>query len=139
MRACAFFPPRLDPVLDGRKGHKDTVVAPQVPARWAVGQTVLDHEPHRQIDHAGGVLTPRWRQLRQVRLEVLLTFRPVMLRIGDHEIPWTPAVEMAQVVQRPLTLLVPIGCVTTAWTSLPLVIATSRAFRKFVISFGRFF
>src|SRR6266446_7039864 len=124
MRACAFFPPRLDPVLDGRKGHKDTGVAPQVPARWAGGQTVLDHEPHRQIDHAVGGLTTRWRQIRQVRLEVLLTLRTVMLRIGDHEIPWTPEVEMAQVVQRPLKLLGPIGCVTTAWTWLPLVIAT---------------
>ena len=109
MRACAFFPPSLGPVLDGRKGHKDTVVAPQVPARWAVGQTVLDHEPHRQIDHAVGVLTTRWRQIRQVRLEVLLTFRTVMLRIRDHEIPRTPHVEIPQVMQRPLGLLVPIG------------------------------
>src|SRR5678816_4185346 len=66
MRACAFFPPRLDPVLDGRKGHKDAVVAPQVPTRRAVGQAVLDHEPHRQIDHTVGVLTARWRQIRPV-------------------------------------------------------------------------
>ncbi len=50
MRACAFFPPSLDPVLNGRKGHKDTVIAPQVPTRWAVGQAVLDHESHRQLD-----------------------------------------------------------------------------------------
>jgi predicted component of type VI protein secretion system len=109
MRACAFFPPSLNPILNGRKGHKDAVVAPQVPTRWAVGQAVLDHEPHRQIDHAVGVLTARWRQIRQVSLEVLLTFRTVVLRIGDDEIPWTPQVEIAQVVQRPLKLLVPIG------------------------------
>jgi len=47
MRACAFFSPRLDPMLDRRKGHKDAVVAPEVPTRWAVGQAVLDHEPYR--------------------------------------------------------------------------------------------
>jgi hypothetical protein len=109
MRACAFFPPSLYPVLDGRKGHKDAVVAPQVPTRWAVGQTVLDHEPHRQIDHAVSVLTARGRQIRQVRLEVLMTFRTVVLRIGDDEIPRTPEVEIAQIVQCPLKLLVPVG------------------------------
>jgi len=109
MRACAFFSPSLDPVLDGGKGHKDAVVAPQVPTRRAVGHAVLDHEPHRQIDHAVGVLTARGRQSRQVRLEVLLTCRTVVLRIGDDEIPWTPEVEIAQVGQRPRKLLVPIG------------------------------
>src|SRR5262249_55335322 len=47
-----------------------------------------------------------------------------MLRIRDHEITRTPHIEIPQVVQRPLGLLVPIGRVTTAWTWLPLVIAT---------------
>ena len=124
MRACAFFPPSLDPVLDGRKGHKDAVVAPQVPTRRAGGQAVLDHEPHRQIDHTVGVLTARWRQIRQVSLEVLMTLRTRVLRIGDEEIPWTPEVEIAQVVQRPLVLLIPIRLVTTTWTCVPLIIAT---------------
>jgi len=75
MRACAFFPPSLDPVLDRRKGDKHPVVSPQVPAGGTGGQAVLDHEPHRQIDHVVGVLTARGRQIRQVSLEVLLTFR----------------------------------------------------------------
>jgi len=35
-RLGLFFP-RLDPVLDRRKRHKDAVVAPQVPTRRAVG------------------------------------------------------------------------------------------------------
>src|SRR5262249_8418259 len=121
MRACAFFPPSLDPVLNGRKGDKDAMVAPQVPTRWAVGQAVLDHEPHRQIDHAVGVLTARGRQIRQVSLEVLLTFRTIMLRIPDDEITRTPQVEIPQVVQCPLELLVPIGLVTTTRTCLSRV------------------
>src|SRR6266581_4471092 len=123
MRACAFFSPSLDPVLNSRKGHKDAMIAPQVPTRWAVGQAVLDHQPHRQIDHAVGVMTAWWRQSGQVCIEILVTRGAVMLRRGDHEIARTPQVEMAQVVQRPLGLLVPIGHVTTTWTHVPLVIA----------------
>src|SRR5712692_5632775 len=79
MRACAFFSPRLDPVLDRGKGHKYPVVAPQMPARWAVGQAILDDEPYRQIDHAVGIVTARWREIREVGVEVLVTFCAVVL------------------------------------------------------------
>src|SRR5439155_25885545 len=81
MRACAFFPPGLDPVLDRRKGHKDPVVAPQVPTRRAVGQAVLDHEPHGEVQHAGGVLTAGWGQIGEVRVKVLDTLSTVVLQI----------------------------------------------------------
>src|SRR5712691_627303 len=126
MRACAFFLPSLDPVLDGRKGHKDAVGSPQVPTRRAVGQAVLDHEPYREINHAVGIATARWRQIREVGMEVRMTFRTIMLRIRDHESTRTPQVEMPQVVQRPLELLVPIGLVTTTRTRLSRVGATGR-------------
>src|SRR5262249_16446688 len=126
MRACAFFSPSLDPVLDRGKRDKDAVVSPEVPTRRPVGQAVLDHKPYRSINHAVGGLTPRGRQIRQVSVKILLTFRTVMLRIRDHEIARTPPIEIPQVVQRPLGLLVPIGRVTTARTWLPLVIATIR-------------
>src|SRR5256885_7874424 len=126
MRACAFFPPSLDPVLNGRKGHKDAMVAPQVPTRWAVGQAILDHEPHGQVHHAVGVLTAGWCEIGEVRVEVLVTFRTVMLRIRDDKITRTPHVEIAQIVQRPMGLLVPIGRVTTTRTRLPNVVATIR-------------
>jgi hypothetical protein len=49
-----------------------------------------------------GVLTTGWCEIGEVRVKVLATLRTVMLRIRDHEIPWTPEVEIAQVVQRPL-------------------------------------
>jgi hypothetical protein len=109
MRACAFFSPSLDPILDRGKGDKHPMVTPQVPAGGTVRQAIFDHKPHRQIAHTVGVLTARWRQIREVRIEVLLTFRTVMLRIRNHEITRTPEVEIPQVVQRPLGLLVPIG------------------------------
>ena len=96
-------------MLDRGKGDEDTVVAPQVPTRWAVGQAILDHEPHGQVHHAVGVLTAGWCEIGEVRVEVLVTIHTVMLRIRDHEITRTPQVEIAQVVQRPLDLLVSIG------------------------------
>src|SRR5215471_7032914 len=123
-RACAFFSPRLDPVLDRGKRDKNAVVAPEVPTGWPVGQAVFDHQPYRQIHHAVRVLSAEGRQIREVGVKVLATLRTVVLRIGDDEFPWTPEVEIAQVVQRPLKLLVPIGGVPAAWTGLPLVSAT---------------
>src|SRR4029453_1418488 len=126
MRACAFFSPRLDPVLDRRKRHKDAVVAPQVPTRRAVGHAILHDEPHRQINHAVGVLSAGWRQIREVRVKVLATLRTVVLRIGNDEIAWTPEVEIAQIVQPPLVLLVSIGLVPTPRTRLARVGATRR-------------
>src|SRR3989442_3091469 len=124
MRACAFFSPRLNPVLDRGKGHKDTVVSPQMPTRRAVGQAVFNHDAHRQSDHAVGIMTAWWCKIREVGVKVLATFRTVMLRIRDDKIPRTPHVEIAQVVQRPMRLLVPIGRVTTTRTRLPRVVAT---------------
>ena len=66
-----------------------------------------------------GVVTARWCQIGQVRIEVLATLGTVMLRIGDHEITRTPQIEIAQVVQRPMGLLVSIGHVTTTRTRVP--------------------
>src|SRR5919201_2816580 len=113
MRVCAFFSPRLDPVLDRGKRDKDPVVAPEVPAGGPVGQAVLDHKPHGEVYHAVGVLTAGWCQIGEVRAKVLATLRTEVLRIGDHKIPRTPQVEIPHVVQRPMGLLVPIGRVTT--------------------------
>src|SRR6266487_6883097 len=121
MRACAFFSPRFDPVLDRGKRHKDAVVAPQVPTRRAVGQAVLHDEPHRQIDDAVGIATARWREIREVGVEILTTFRTVVLRIGDQEIPGAPGIEIPQVVQCPLGLFVTIGRVVTTRTYVALV------------------
>jgi hypothetical protein len=98
MRACAFFSPSLDPVLDRGKRDKDAVVSPQVPTRGPVGQAVFDHKPYRQINDAVGVLTARRRQIREVRVKVLATLRTVVLRIGDHKITRTPHVEIPQVM-----------------------------------------
>src|SRR5215470_2500724 len=124
MRACAFFPPSLDPILNGRKGHKDAMVAPQVPTRWAVGHAILDHEPHGEVHHAVGVLTAGWRQIREVGAKVRATLRTVMLGIGHKQITRTPEVEIPQIMERPMRLLVPIGRVPTTRARLPDGVAT---------------
>jgi hypothetical protein len=95
MRACAFFSPSFDPVLDRGKRDKDAVVSPEVPTRGPVGQAVFAHQPYREINHAVGVLSAGWRQIREVGAKVLTTLRTVGLRIRDHEITRTPQVEIA--------------------------------------------
>src|SRR4029450_1505006 len=126
MRACAFFPPSLDPVLDRGKRNENPVVAPQVPTCRAVGQTVFDHDADRQIDHPVGILTARRGQVREVGAKVLATLRTVMLGIGHQQIPRTPRVEIPQIMERPMRLLVPTGRVTTTRARLPEVVATVK-------------
>ena len=117
-RVWAFFPPRLAPVLDGGKGHEDPMVSPQVPTRRARGQAVLDHQSHRQIHHAVGRVTARWRQLTEVGVEVLVTFRTGVLRIGAPQVTGTPGVEIAEIMPRALLALVTIGLMSTTRTGV---------------------
>jgi hypothetical protein len=124
MRACAFFSPSLDPVLDRGKRDKNPVVAPEVPAGRTVRQAILDHEPHGEVHHTVGVLTAGWCQIGEVRAQVLTTLRTGMLGIGHQQSTRTPHVEMPHVMERPMRLLVPIGRVTTTRARLPDVIAT---------------
>jgi hypothetical protein len=79
MRACAFFSPSLDPVLDRGKRDKDTVVTPEVPTGGPVGQAILDHEPHGEVYHTVGVWTAGWCQIREVGAKVRAALRTVML------------------------------------------------------------
>src|SRR4029453_9145114 len=126
MPPCAFFSPRLDPVLERGKRDKDAVVAPEVPTRRPIGQAVLDHQPYRQINHAVRILTAGGRQIREVGAQVRATLRTVMLGIRDEQITRTPHVEIAHIVERPMSLLVPIGRVPTARTRVPDGVATVR-------------
>src|SRR6266849_1830019 len=69
-------------------------------------------------------MTTGWCEIGEVCIAILATLGAVMLRRGDHEITRTPQIEMAQVVQRPMGLVVPIGHVTTTRTHVPYVVAT---------------
>jgi hypothetical protein len=101
------------------------MVSPQVPTCRAIGQAVLDHEPHRQIDDAVGIVTARWCQIREVGVEVLATLRTGVLRIGNEQVAGTPGVEVAEIMQRALLALIAIGLVPTTRTGVLYGVATA--------------
>src|SRR4051794_35292333 len=111
MRACAFFSPRLDPVLHRGKRDQDAGISPEVPTRWSGGHAVLDHEPHGQVYHAVGILTSGGGQIGEVRVKVRATLRTGGLRIGDHQTTRTPPVGSPEVVQPPLELFISVSLV----------------------------
>jgi hypothetical protein len=57
MDARLFFPRGLDPVLDGRVGDEDAMVAPEVPGSDPIGQTVLDDQADSPLLDAASVQT----------------------------------------------------------------------------------
>jgi len=57
MCPCAFFSPRLHPILYGGTRDKHTVIAPEVPTGGSVGQAIFRHHPHGHIDHPVGVMS----------------------------------------------------------------------------------
>src|SRR5256885_630479 len=99
MLAIFFFPGRLDPVLDGGKGDEDAVVAPQVPLRRLVGQTVLDDQPDGQILDAAGVVASAVGQVSQVGWEEEVAVGAVMAGEGDDEVDGAAGARVAEVVQ----------------------------------------
>ena len=58
MQAAAFFPPGLDPLLDGGKGDKDPMITPEVPRRGPVWQPILHDQPDGEGNHPVRVMTP---------------------------------------------------------------------------------
>src|SRR5262249_28123848 len=87
----------------------DAMSAPQVPTGRAIGQAVLDHEPHRQSADAVGRVTARGGQSSEVSVEVLATCRTGGRRIGAEQVAGTPGVEVAALRQRALLALMALG------------------------------
>jgi hypothetical protein len=77
------------------------MVPPQVPRGRPIGQSVLDHQPHGQIHHRSGVLSPSSRQILGVRGEVNPARDAVVLRVRQMDV-FGASLRSAQVVQRPL-------------------------------------
>jgi len=123
MRDCAFFSPRLDPVLDRAKGHKDAVVSPQVPTRWPVGQPIFHHDPHGNVNDAVGVSALGRRQVGEVCGEVAATGGTVILRIGDLEVFGPSRPQVAEVMQESLLVPIAIGPVPTVRTEMSFGVA----------------
>jgi hypothetical protein len=101
------------------------MVAPQVLTCRAVGQAILDHDAHGQVHHPVGVMTPGWGHVREVQAEVRVARRTLVLRRGDDQVPWTPGVEIAQIMPRALLALVAIGVAPTTRTGVVGGVATA--------------
>ena len=112
-------------MLHRGKGDEDAVGAPQVPTCWAVRHAVLDHGPHRKVDYAVRVVTPRRREIRHVQAEICPALRTIVLRLGDHQVTGTPGIKVTQIMQRALLALIAIGVVPTMRTGVLLCVATT--------------
>lgn len=116
MCPCALFPPSLQPVLEGRKGHKHAVIAPQMPAGRAIGQAIFDHQTHRHVDDTMGVMTAGWRHIGEVDVAILLASGTVVRGVRHQQVNRAPRGEIAEVVQRPLSGFMASGELGTSWT-----------------------
>jgi len=125
MSPSPFFPRLLDPVLDGGKRDKDTMVPPKMPRSGSVRQTVLDDQSHGSRDHAVGVAAPRQREVRHVGVEVLLTPRTKMLGVPDMEIHRSFRSRIPHVVEDAFHPAVSVRAVVTAGARLALVVTAA--------------
>src|SRR5215203_3055164 len=97
--AWRHFPPRLlDPVLDGGEGDEDAVVAPQVPARVAVGQAVLSHQADGHPLDAERVAAVGQGQVRKVGGETAAATGAAMAGELDQQVDGPLAPRVAEVV-----------------------------------------
>src|ERR1035437_11055056 len=85
-RSAAFFPRRLDPVLNRRPRHENAVVTPQMPGTGAVGQTIFDDQTHRQVYHAARVVSVGVCQVGKIGVEILATPVTPISRILTYHI-----------------------------------------------------
>jgi hypothetical protein len=101
MRASAFFPPRLNPILDGGKRHEDPVIPPEVPRGGSGRQSVLDDQADGEGNHPVCVTTPREGHIGHVSVEIQAAEGAVMLRIEEVNLVGLPRHQIPHVVQPP--------------------------------------
>src|SRR5512145_2491251 len=115
MGPCAFFSPRLDPVLDRGKRHKDAVIAPPMPAGRPVGHALFAHHTHGYVDHPLRVMTAGWGYIGQIDVAMLTTVGTGGRRVGHQEVNRATGAYIAQVVQEALVGFVARGEMATSW------------------------
>ena len=125
MRASAFFPPGLHPVLDGGERNEDPMVSPQMPTRGLIGQAVLDHQADGQGNDTVGVVGPRQGQVRHLSVEVLVAFGAMVNRIGEVDVMRTVCDQVSHIVQHPPCATVSIRTVPAVWAWLPSKISAT--------------
>jgi len=98
MRTSPFFPRRLDPVLNRGERHKDPMISPEVPAGRPIGQAILDHQTHRPLLNAMGVMTIGQSQIVCLRGEAPLARSAPVLGVCQVNVQRPLAAGVAQIV-----------------------------------------
>jgi hypothetical protein len=98
--------------LDGGEGHKDPMIAPQVPAGGLIRQTVLDDEAYGQGDDTLRVAGLGERVGGGIRREVSAALGAVMLRVVKMDVTRSGGDQVSHVMQDT-------GENTVAWASFP--------------------
>jgi len=115
MCPCAFFSPSLDPVLEGRKGHKHAVITPEMPAGGAGVHALFDHQTHRHVYDTMGVMTAGWRDIGEVDVAILLACCTGVRGVRHQQVHRVTGGEITEVVQRPLSGFVARGELGASW------------------------
>src|SRR5215472_10561493 len=119
IRRRAFFPPGLDPVLDGGPGDEEAVIPPEAPAGGLVGQAVLDDQADRRGDDAFGVMSAGRGQVGGVGVEVLAAPGAEVLGVGQDEVAGAPGGEIAEVMEGASEDPVTVGAMATVGAGPP--------------------
>src|SRR5438270_1926292 len=109
---AAFFPPGLHPVLDGGEGHKNPMIAPQVPAGGLIRQTVLDDEAYGQGHDTMAVAGFGEGVFGRIGRKVAAALGAVMLRVDKVDVTRSRGNQVPHVMED--TPEDPV-----AWASLP--------------------
>jgi len=112
--------------LNGGTGHKDAVIAPQVPAGGSIGQAIFDHETHRQLNHPMGVVATGWCHITQVDVEILLAWCTVVRGVRHEKVNRATRGDIAEVVQRTLPSFVARGELVASWAGRVLLVTAVR-------------
>jgi len=113
--------------LDSGTGDEHPVIAPEVPTGGPGGHAIFDHHPHRQVQHAVGVMATGWGESGESDVAILLTIRARMRRVRHEEITGATGGDSAQVVQEPLVSLVARGELATARAGRLLVVTAIKS------------
>src|SRR5512138_981546 len=81
------------------------MITPQVPTRGSIRQAVLDDQADSRLLHTMGVVALRQGQIGHVGVEAPPAVGAAMLGVGDHDVDRPTGADIAQVMERPLTLV----------------------------------
>jgi hypothetical protein len=101
MRARFFFPGGLDPVLDRGPGDEDPVVAPQVPTRRSIRQSIFDDHTDGRLLHAAGIMALRQRQVGHVGVESASAAGAAVFGVGNHDVDRAAGAGVAEIMEGP--------------------------------------